>query len=79
MSPRDRFLADCADVWDESGSRAVFAFGEPGAKVGLFAGPMTTHMRGHWFCLHLGHADAVSVAELVAELSSQDKGRSECH
>ena len=79
MSPRESFLADCAEVWDQSDVRPVFIFGEPRAKLGFFAGPMTTHMRGDWFCLHLGHADAASVAELVETLRLQDQGQSRCH
>lgn len=72
MTPREQFLADCAQVWDDSDNRAVFVFGEPGAKVGLFAGPMTTHMRGHWFCLHLGHVDAAALDQLLADLRSDE-------
>lgn len=72
MTSRERFLADCAQVWDESDDRAVFVFGEPGSQVGLFAGPMTTHMVGAWFCLHVGHADREALSQLVEQLRSNE-------
>jgi len=71
MTPRDQFLADCAEVWDRSDRQPVFVFGEPGAMVGLFNGPMTTHMVGRWACFHVGHVDRDALAELVDTLAAE--------
>jgi hypothetical protein len=67
-------LADCAKVWDLSDGGAVFAFGLPGAKVGLFTGPMTLHTWEDWFCIRLGHDEANAAEGLVAHLRSMEHG-----
>lgn len=70
MTPRERFLSDCAQLWDTSDDRAVFAFGAPGSMVGLFAGPMTLHRIGRWACFYLDHADVAAIDALSARLNA---------
>lgn len=78
MNPRERFLADCAELWDETDSRPVFIFGQPGSDIALFAGPMTTQTVGEWVCFRFGHADAAELRQLD-QLSLQDHGGAQCH
>jgi hypothetical protein len=78
MSPRKQFLADCAELWDKSDDHAVFAFGMPGSKVGLFTGPMTVHTWEGWFCIRLGHDEANTAERLLGALRAHE-GAPACH
>lgn len=70
MTLREQFLADCAELWDETDNRPCFIFGQPGTQVGLFAGAMTMHTIDGWVCFNFGlDADVKQMRRLIDRLS----------